>query len=129
MSLNWIVNPATQYAALALALFGCLVVFLSLKREMARIRRFAESSSVGVTDTVQVLSDEVKGIQEALQALGPGVCQTAPAYELSLNKRANALRMHRRGESPASIAAILQAPQNEIDLLLKVNQLLNPERP
>jgi hypothetical protein len=127
MSLNWIMNPAAQYAALALALFSCLAVFLSIKREMARIRKLAENSSGGLKDTVQVLSAEVKGIQETVKTVVPGVWP-APSYELSLNKRANALRMHRRGESSASIAAALRTPQNEIDLLLKVNELLNPER-
>ena len=128
MSLDWIVNPATQYGALALVLVGCLMIFLSIKREIAGIRRIAENSRGCFTDKVQSLTAEVKGIQETVKAFEPGPCQPPPAYELSLNKRTNALRMHRRGETPASIAAALQAPQNEIDLLLKVHQLVNAER-
>jgi hypothetical protein len=44
---------------------------------------------------------------------------------LNLTKRAQALRMHRRGESVPTIAAALQSPHNEIDLLLKVHSYLN----
>jgi len=33
--------------------------------------------------------------------------------------------MERRGESPATIAAALRLPRNEIDLLLKIKKLAN----
>ena len=53
--------------------------------------------------------------------------QPAPPSTLSLNltKRTQALRMHRRGETIPSIAAALQAPLSEIDLLLKLNRILD----
>ena len=44
---------------------------------------------------------------------------------LNLNKRAQVLRMHRRGESLATISAALQSPRNEIELLVKVHGYLN----
>jgi hypothetical protein len=45
-------------------------------------------------------------------------------FSLNLTKRAQALRMYRRGETVASIAAALQTPSTEIELLLKVDRLL-----
>jgi hypothetical protein len=48
--------------------------------------------------------------------------------ELNLTRRAQALRMQRRGESPATIAAALRLPRNEIDLLLKIQTLTDSPR-
>ncbi|HZY73124.1 MAG TPA: hypothetical protein VFE22_08470 [Edaphobacter sp.] len=127
MSLNWILGPAALYGAMALVLLGSLMVFVCMKREMTRIRRMAEQSRSGLTETVESLTAELQGIQKTVKTLEP-VAGQPPSCELSLSRRANALRMHRRGESSASIAAAVQAPQNEIDLLLKVHRLLNAER-
>jgi hypothetical protein len=44
---------------------------------------------------------------------------------INLTKRAQALRMHRRGESIPTIAAALETPANEIALLLKVHVVTN----
>jgi hypothetical protein len=43
---------------------------------------------------------------------------------LNLTRRTQALRMRRRGESVESIAAALAAPRNEIELLLKVYEIV-----
>jgi hypothetical protein len=47
--------------------------------------------------------------------------------ELNLTRRAQALRMRRRGETPATIAAALRVPRNEIDLLLKIEAMARQE--
>ena len=44
--------------------------------------------------------------------------------QLNLTTRAKALRMYRRGESAASIAAALGSPRNEVDLLIKIQRLM-----
>jgi hypothetical protein len=46
------------------------------------------------------------------------------AQSLNPTKRAQAPRMHRRGETPAGIAAALEAPSNEVELLLKLTGIL-----
>jgi hypothetical protein len=56
--------------------------------------------------------------------------EEAPASQptgqgINLSKRAQALRMRRRGESIATIAAALQTPRNEVELLLKVREWTN----
>ena len=43
---------------------------------------------------------------------------------LNLTKRSQALRMHRRGESPAEIAAALDLPHQEVELLIKVQKIV-----
>ena len=43
---------------------------------------------------------------------------------LNLSKRSQALRMHRRGDAPEQIAAALELPLQEVDLLLKVHRIV-----
>lgn len=43
---------------------------------------------------------------------------------LNLTKRAQALRMYRRGDPPDQIAAFLELPLQEVDLLLKVHRIV-----
>jgi len=47
-----------------------------------------------------------------------------PRIGLNLTKRAQALRMHRRGDPPEQIAALLEVPFQEVDLLLKVQRIV-----
>jgi hypothetical protein len=48
----------------------------------------------------------------------------APRPALNLDKRSQALRLHRRGESPPQIAAMLEIPLQELELLLKVHRIV-----
>ena len=48
--------------------------------------------------------------------------------ELNLTRRAQAMRMQRRGESAATIAAALRVPRNEIELLLKISDTCRRSR-
>jgi len=43
---------------------------------------------------------------------------------LNLNKRAQALRMHRRGDPAERIASLLEVPRQEVDLLIKVHRII-----
>jgi len=43
---------------------------------------------------------------------------------MNLNRRSQALRLHRRGETPDEIARLLSMPAGEVRLLLKVHQML-----
>ena len=47
-----------------------------------------------------------------------------PKPGLNLTKRSQALRMHRRGDPPEQIAAALEVPHQEVDLLLKVHRIV-----
>ena len=43
---------------------------------------------------------------------------------LNLNKRAQVLRMHRRGDPAERIASLLEVPRQEVDLLIKVHRII-----
>jgi hypothetical protein len=43
---------------------------------------------------------------------------------MNLNRRSQALRLHRQGERPEQIASTLEVPRQEIELLIKVHQIV-----
>lgn len=72
-------------------------------------------------DTVEALAAQIHDLQKhPLVALPPG----PPKPGLNLNKRSHALRMHRRGEGAEQIAAELELPRQEVELLLKVHRIV-----
>ena len=122
MHLDWILNPLTQYGLLAAGWIACLVLFAAVKVEVAVVRQRAQESEDALAAQVQEMGSalghirqSVTDIEERPGAAGPG---------LNLTRRAQALRMHHRGESVETIAAALSAPRNEIDLLLKLQGML-----
>jgi hypothetical protein len=129
MNFDWLLSPATQYCALALGLAACLLLFISTKMEMQSIRRHAMNSSNSVGASFTSLSAEVQGIREGIRELETTPAIVTPAGGLNLTKRAQVLRMHRRGEPVPTIAAALRSPQNEVELLLKVQRLLTSQNP
>ena len=127
MNLGWLLSPATQYCALAFGLTACLVLFISAKMEMQSLRREAAESSKAVGASVNSLSAEIQGIREGVRELEMTPTIVTPAEGLNLTKRAQALRMSRRGEPIPTIAASLRVPQNEVELLLKIQRLVNSQ--
>ena len=47
-----------------------------------------------------------------------------PRPSMNVTRRSQALRLHRNGDSAERIAASLEVPRQEIDLLLKVHQIV-----
>jgi hypothetical protein len=120
--LLWILSPLAQYALLAIALTACLALSLSMKREIDVVRRStrdtAAASAASMAAELAVLRREREGNEPAF----------ITGQDLNLTRRAQALRMQRRGESAATIAAALRVPRNEIELLMKVQRLSSGHR-
>jgi hypothetical protein len=129
MTFEWLLSPATQYCALALGMAACLLLFLSAKMEMQTVHRDALKSNETLGATVTSLSAEVQRVRVEVKELAVTPAIVTPAEGLNLTKRAQALRMHRRGEPIPTIAAALRTPQNEVELLLKIQRLLNLPNP
>jgi len=119
MNLDWILSPLTLYTLMALSLLACIFLFAAAKIELSRLRHAAD----------QTRSDLMKKIEEMEAAMAeiPAVAPP-PAMvvrpSINLTKRAQALRMRRRGESLESITAALAVPRNEVELLVKVHEML-----
>lgn len=120
MQIDWILNPLVLCVFLALALIGCLALFLSMKLEIAVVRRSFNRSNESVAASTATLATELATLREEI---GSTEATFSTGQELNLTRRAQALRMQNSGESPATIAAALRVPRNEIDLLLKLQRL------
>jgi hypothetical protein len=129
MRLDWILSPLTLWSALALSLFAVLFLFATFKKELAAVRRQANRSAESLAGNVETLTQEISGMRAGLQAAEAAPLVPATGESLTMTKRARALRMYRRGEPVSSIAASLHAPQNEIELLLKIDQFVAPQVP
>ena len=66
-------------------------------------------------------------IQELERSPAPAPAPAAPGMPragMNLNKRSQALRLHRQGETPDHIAAALELPRQEVELLIKVHRIV-----
>jgi hypothetical protein len=122
MRLDWILTPIAQHEFLALALVGCLALILSLQRQIAQLRRSLTESRDSAAASAATLAAGLAALRRDAESAEAG---SLTGQELNLTRRAQALRMERRGESPATIAAALRLPRNEIELLLKIKKLAN----
>jgi len=133
MNLDWILSPLTPYALIALALIACIACFISTKSEVSRLRRASDASQ-------DALKQKLEEMQSAVSTMGrqrpeppqlievPVRASASVRPSLNLTKRTQALRMRRRGESIESIAAALATPRNEIELLVKVYEMVEYRR-
>src|ERR1700761_9482730 len=126
--LDWLLSPVTFYSLASVCLIVSLVLFVNIKMDMAKAQKMAdESVTVRATDQLLVrgLESEIETLRESMRQLEMAPSARAGAIGINLNKRAQALRMHRRGEAIPSIAAALETPCNEVALLLKIHSLTN----
>jgi len=128
MKLDWIAHPGLHYALLAAGLGLCLYLFFTLKLEMraaetrgqARVSALAEAVSA-VRSALEQVRAQLHDLQEQTGMLVP----PAPTRSgLNLSRRGQVLQMYRRGQSPDQIAASLGLPLTEIELLIKVHQIV-----
>ena len=124
MPVEWILNPYACCGALAMGLLLLLILNRSASRKLKDLhealedfRQAMDSKMAGWDSELRVVQ---RGFEEASERNSP------PGHALNLTRRAQALRMHRRGEPIPTIAAALQCPSNEIALLVKVDTLLDP---
>ena len=133
----WIGHPLTIYSVLASSLMVCLYLFVSLKREIAHIRkgRAEDNLKWGIDknryqaslESLRAALNEVTPPAEtqaapALWAPAPAAAGTPPAataLSMNVTKRSQALRRWRRGETPEQISATLEMPRAEVEILIK----------
>ncbi len=84
-------------------------------------RQRCEVTSQTLKEALEVLAAKIHAVQ---QQSSLGIAPVPPRHGLSPPRRTQALRMHRRGESPQQIAAALDIPVTEVDLLLKAHRIV-----
>ena len=116
----------------ALVLTGTAVSLFALHRayrlmcELKGLAHQPPQATVGQTDDLQVTLEALSArLKELENRPLQGVLEpAAPRSGINLSKRSQALRLHRRGESTDRIAAELQVPRQEVELLLKVHRIV-----
>ncbi len=109
-------------AGVALSLFATVrskAMILSFAGRAKAEREQYERALDGMRQTLELLAAQLNEVQKE-NAIRPAI----PKPGFNLNKRSQAIRMHRRGEPPEQIAAALEVPLQEIDLLLKVHRMV-----
>jgi hypothetical protein len=93
-----------------------------LVRTLKERARHRENENRELADRLISLSTRVQELEHA-----PAPTAAVPAVPragMNLNRRSQALRLHRQGERPEQIASTLEVPRQEIELLIKVHQIV-----
>jgi hypothetical protein len=110
--------------ATAISLFAVHRAYFLLREMHARGHEKQTEGDAGilsVRDSVEALAAQLHDLQNHPPvAPPPGL----PKPGLNLSKRSHALRMHRHGEGAEQIAAALDLPRQEVELLLKVHRIV-----
>lgn len=120
--------PLAPFVILALSLVAGLIFFTLLDREVRLLKsttvRRGEIDLVVTQEFRLKLEDLNARLRDAEDRAGilPSPVSLKPS--LNLNTRTQILRMSRRGEPSRSIAASLSIPRKEVELLLKVHELI-----
>jgi hypothetical protein len=125
MHLDWILGPLAQYGIAAAGLISSLCLFFALKVELSQVKRAAETARDELAGRLRETEAALAQLRDA--AAGAPERNAAPGPALNLTRRAQALRMYRRGEPIETIAGSLRTPRNEIQLLIKLQEF--NERP
>ncbi len=116
------------YALQAAGLIPCLLIFLSLKQEIQRLKlrldRQQADEATSARDLKLRLEAMTLRLRDSEDRAGVLVAPEPPRSGLNLTKRSQVIRMSRRGERAENIAASLSLPRGEVDLLLKINALV-----
>src|SRR5258706_5256357 len=116
------------YAFQAAGLIAFLLIFLSLKQEIRRLKLRLDRQQADNATTARDLNVRLEAItlrlRDSEDRAGVLVAPEPPRSGLNLTKRSQVIRMSRRGERAENIAASLSLPRGEVDLLLKINALV-----
>lgn len=121
-----LVFPLAAMCGLGLGSIALSIVAIVHAKSSARY--FDRRSST----TQARLKAELESAREKVNELAGEVCEMRergpqapppPRSGFNLSTRSQALRMHHRGDSPGQIAAALQVPVQEVELLLKVHRI------
>jgi hypothetical protein len=112
--------PLLPYVLIAAGLFSSLALFLTLKRD---IRRLVFRQKTRIEDMMARLEEASRPPAEPVAEEAVTFVPAPLRAGLNLNKRVHAMRMLRRGEDIAHIAAALGVPRREVELLIRVQSI------
>jgi hypothetical protein len=120
MQIEWLLSPLAQCIYLACGLIACLALFLSVKLEIAAVRRSFHQSRESAPHGAATPGAELAALRGEIGSSEPTFSN---GQGLNPTLRMRAVGMQNHGESTDAIAAALRVPRNEIELLLKIQKL------
>ncbi len=109
------------YLRMSAGLLSALALFVSLKLEMLRNERRSRRRIETLTARLAVAE---RAVIAALDREAPAAFVPRPkSAGFNQSKRVHALRLLRRGENTAHIAAALSMPRQEVELLIRVQSM------
>ena len=111
-------------AGLGLSFLAVFRAGSAVKRGERRARSVWEAQQTGLESLRQVVDGLAVQLHEVRAQPHPALPYAAPRGGLNLSRRSQALRLHRRGQPPGQIAAELEIPLQEVQLLLKVHEIV-----
>ena len=116
--------PLAPFLLIGINSVLCLLFFLCLEHEMRimklRLNRRQNAQQTAAEDLKAQVAELTARVLDTEERTGVLVAPTPPKSGLNLNKRSQVIRMSRRGEQAEKIAASLNLPQREVELLLKI---------
>lgn len=123
MSLTIAIASVIALSALLLSLVAVYQARAMQKASARHIEAFRLRHEAAVDELRAAVENLTSQVSE-LRSLPPAGPAGLVRPGLNLTKRSQALRMHRRGDAPAEIAAALALPHQEVELLIKVQKLV-----
>jgi len=130
MNLNWIVEPLTMYGALAAGGAAALHLVVTTKMELRRQYHASRSEADTLRETVEDLRRKLADLSQDIALERTRLAEPAPALQpcgINIHKRAEALRMFRRGGDRQTVSARLGLTQAETALLEKIQHILTAQ--
>lgn len=128
MNLQWILHPATYYSLTAFGTALGLYLFVTLKLEGRRREIRAANKERELTAAMQQLQGAIEALRFDLRTVEVQTGMLAPPRPprsgMNIGSRTRAVKMQRHGQTAAQIAAELGLPLKEVELLLKVHQIV-----
>lgn len=109
--------------ALSALALGALALFQSQNLARTGSRR-GTPTPPRMDSALDEMRASIEGLALKIRELEALPGDPAVKTGLNLGKRSQVLRLHRSGDSPAQIAAALGVPQQEVELLLKVQRIM-----
>jgi hypothetical protein len=121
--------PFAVLSGLVLAgLAASLLAVFWMQRAVRAAAQRAEAARVESEAAIEGIRNELEACARQLRELRQDPPKTAlgslPGPGLNVSRRSQALRMHRRGDTPEQVASTLGVPLQEIELLLKVHRIV-----
>jgi hypothetical protein len=113
----------TTAAGLTAGFFAFATMKRDLRKQEEALDEIREKAEADLAATKKKLGEWSAELQESREQTRQSSAAPDLSSRLSVNKRGQVLRLHRRGENPNQICASLGLSRGEVELILKVQTI------